>query len=255
MENNEKYTILEVGKDNIDRYGFFCMRSKKGTTGYTNKYNWIVDRFNENIRLKILTIGERQIGFIEYIPIEYAWRGVKGNNYLFIHCLWIVGQGKGHGYGKILLDECINDAMKFNKSGVAILASEGSFIADKPFFLSQGFSLVESRENFDLLVKKIDDSSLVPKLTDLNETYSIGNENFVIFKSDQCPYIENTVQIVKETADELGVNCEIVDLKTAEEAQKNPSLYGVFSIYFRGEIISYHPITKKELLKRLNSYI
>ena len=34
--------------------------------------------------------GEKKLaGFIEYVPGEYAWRGVNAEGYMFIHCIWI----------------------------------------------------------------------------------------------------------------------------------------------------------------------
>lgn len=102
--------IRSIDAENVDRLGFFCYKSKPKTDGYQNKLTWVKDRLEEGMRIKILYDGGRSVGFIEYIPGEHAWRAVEARDYLVIHCLWIVGSGKGKGYGSRLLNECIEDA-------------------------------------------------------------------------------------------------------------------------------------------------
>jgi len=42
--------------------------------------------------------------FIEYAPLETAWVPVTGENYFYIYCLWVLGDQKGKGYGKALME-------------------------------------------------------------------------------------------------------------------------------------------------------
>lgn len=48
--------------------------------------------------------------FIEYVPAENAWAPIDAPGYMYIDCLWVSGQHKGHGYSNLLLNECIRDA-------------------------------------------------------------------------------------------------------------------------------------------------
>ncbi len=106
-----KFEIKTVDGSNIDESGFFCYMSKRKEPGYKQKREWLEARFAEGMKIKILhENGGRDVAFIEYIPGEYAWRAVNAPGYMVIHCLWVVGKGKGKGYGNLLIKECLDDA-------------------------------------------------------------------------------------------------------------------------------------------------
>lgn len=48
------FEILNVNAENVDEYGFFCMRSKPKSKGYQNKLAWMKKRFKEGLKVKIL---------------------------------------------------------------------------------------------------------------------------------------------------------------------------------------------------------
>ena len=98
----------------------------------------------EGLCIKLLhETGGRTVGFIETIPGEYAWRVVNAAGYTVIHCLWVVGQGKGKGYGTRLLQACLADARAEGRPGVAMVASDGVWLAGKQIFLKNGFEQVD----------------------------------------------------------------------------------------------------------------
>ncbi len=150
------YEIISVDSDNIARTGFFCYMSKPKSPGYHQKREWLKARFAEGMKLKILhEHGYRDVGFIEYLPGEYAWRTVQAPGYLVIHCLWVVGKGKGKGYGTRLLQECLEDAQAQNKSGVVMVTSDSVWLAGKEIFLRNGFEEVDQAPpSFRLLVHR-----------------------------------------------------------------------------------------------------
>ena len=113
-----KANIIDVTPENVDKTGFFCLMSRRKCDGYQRKLKWLKARFDEGLRIKMLDPSKGGRGFIEYIPGDYAWRPVEASDYLFIHCLWIVGQSKGKGHAKLLLDECLADAERCGAKGV-----------------------------------------------------------------------------------------------------------------------------------------
>ena len=133
----KKANIIDVNISNVGQVGFFCRMSKMKTEGNQKKLAWLKKRFDEGMKIKMLELPER--GFIEYIPGEYAWRGVDAKGYLFIHCLWVVGKSKGNNFGKLLLNECIKDAKKQNMNGVAVLASNENWMANNNIYLKNNF--------------------------------------------------------------------------------------------------------------------
>jgi L-amino acid N-acyltransferase YncA len=139
-----KFEIKTVDASNVDEAGFFCYMSKRKELGYKQKREWLEARFAEGMRIKILhEIGGRDTAFIEYIPGEYAWRAIHAPAYIVIHCLWVVGKGKGKGYGNALIQECLKEARAQKMHGVAMLTSDRTWLAGKEIFLRNGFKEVD----------------------------------------------------------------------------------------------------------------
>lgn len=81
--------LLRITADNVEEHGFFCARNRK-EEGYRKKQDWLRKRFGEGLVLYLLQDEqEKDLGFIEYIPGEYAWRPVQAGGYLFIHCIYL----------------------------------------------------------------------------------------------------------------------------------------------------------------------
>jgi ribosomal protein S18 acetylase RimI-like enzyme len=247
--------IIDVNTANVEETGFFCMRSKSKSDGYQRKLNWLKHRFTEGLRLKIVEENGQPKGFIEYVPIEYTWRAVLGSNFMVIHCLWIVGQGKGKGYGSKLLDECIKDSKEQNKSGVAMVTSKGTWLTNKDFFMKYGFQVVdEAPPSFELIVKNFNECPSPQFPENWAERTQKYEHGITVLRSDQCPYIDNAVQVIIDTAKELDIKVNVIDINDCKDAQLNsPSAYGVFTVLYNGELLTYHPVTKRELLKLLHN--
>lgn len=244
--------IIDVNEENIEQTGFFCMRSKPKSIGYKKKLEWLKRRFADGLQIKILLEDGYPRGFIEFVPSESAWRAVHAENFLVIHCLWIVGQGKGNGYGSRLLEACIREAEIQNKSGVAMITSKKTWLADSRLFLKYGFKIVdEAPPHFQLVVKQVTESQTPKFPTDWETRAEQYGEGITILKSDQCPYIENSVDVIVETANELGIQATVIELNSSQEAQNAPSAYGVFSVIYNGKLLTYHPVTKRDFLKLL----
>ena len=50
--------IINVTADNVDELGFFCLMSRRNSEGYRRKLNWLKDRFDEVLRIKMLDLSE-----------------------------------------------------------------------------------------------------------------------------------------------------------------------------------------------------
>jgi len=227
--------------------------SKRKSEGYARKLQWLKARFEEGMRIKMLLLPAR--GFIEYIPGEFAWRGINAKGFMVIHCLWVVGQSKGKGYAKLLLDECINDAKKSNMDGVVMVTSEGNWLAGKTILLKNGFESVDkSPPSFELLVKKFRDVPSPTFVNDIEQRAKKYNSGITVFRSDQCPYLEDATNTVQVVAKELGLNCKVIELKNARDVRTvAPSIYGVFSIVYEGKLLSHHYLLKKDLVEKIKN--
>jgi len=246
-----KVEIIDTNKDNIHNYGF-CGYSNPKNEGHIAKSEWLKERYKEGLRLKVLqSDSDGSVGMIEYIPGEYAWRAVKADGYMFIHCLMInKREYKGKGYGAELLEHCIADARKAKMLGVAVMTSAGTWMADKSLFLARGFEVVDSDPpRFDLLALKLKKEAPSPRFSrtgeKLHEKYKDG---LTIFWSDQCPYIRKSMEDITEAAKKTGIKAKTVELKSYKDAQKTPVSYGTYCMIYDGKIIADHPVSRARFL-------
>ena len=80
--------FINVTPDNVEKETLFCIKNIK-KPGFESKRKWFIKRFNEGLRLKILKdLSGKMIGFIEYVPTEFAWRPIIAEKFMFIHCMY-----------------------------------------------------------------------------------------------------------------------------------------------------------------------
>ena len=243
-----KPVIIDVNEKNISQYPVPCFMNP-AAEGYQTKLVWLKKRFAEGLKIKLLYFeNDRKChGFIEYIPGESAWRAVEAPAYLFIHCLWISpNAAKNKGYGSLLVKECIEEAKKEGKYGVAVVASDGAFMAKKSLFLKNGFQAVETSGMFTLLVKLLKKGPL-PKFRDGQK--KLGKyKGLNIVYSNQCPWVARFIKEINEIIQAKGLKLKIAELNTARQAQAAPSIYGVFTLLQDGRILADHYISQRRFL-------
>jgi hypothetical protein len=169
-----EHELVDITPENVDEFDLLCLKSKKKTDGYQSKLRWFRERFNEGLRMKLLMVNDRgkmtSRGFIEYIPGEYAWRAVNAPNYNVVHCLWTVGKWKKLGFGRMLIESCIEDSMSTGMDGCVAVTSEGNWLVHKKVFQKNGFESVdEAPPSFNLLVRKFKNGANPSFPTDWDE--------------------------------------------------------------------------------------
>ncbi len=254
---NEMFEMITVNADNLDKQGFFCYMSKRKTPGYHQKHEWMAARLAEGLKLHMIhEIGGRTVGFIEYIPGEYAWRAVHAPGYLLIHCLWVVGKGKGKGYGAHLIQTCLDEARAQGKHGVVTVATERVWMAKQDIFIKHGFvEVAQAPPSFRLLVYRFDKTAPLPAFpTDWVARQARFGAGLTIIRTAQCPYIEDAVNGVLQSAAEHAIPAKVVELHSAQEVQDlSPSPYGVFGVVLDGQLLTYHYLLPKDFEKLLGA--
>jgi N-acetylglutamate synthase-like GNAT family acetyltransferase len=246
-----------IDDDNLDQLGYFCYKSKRKTQGYAKKHAWVRDRLAEGLRLHILYENGVSKGFVESIPGTYAWRAVQAPNHLFIHCIWVVGKAKGQGYGKRLLEKCIQDASDLGLNGVAVLTSEETWLTGPNFFREAGFELIQAAAPaFTLMALNLDGDDKPSLPSNWQHRIDSFGYDLTLVYADQCPYIDRMKQAVYNVVNSLKIRAREVCLRSSKEVQlKSPSPYGVYNIVFRGENIATHPVGTDTLLRLVESRI
>jgi L-amino acid N-acyltransferase YncA len=247
--------IHTIDASNVDRYGFFCYKSKPKTAGYRQKREWLDGCLAEGLRLKIIYEGTRSAGFIEYAPGESTWRAVQAAGYMVIHCMWVVGSGKGKGYGARLLEQVISEAQSKGMYGVAVVSSLSTWLVKKGFFIHHGFELVDQAPPcFELLVKHFGQGTIPCFSQDWDNRLKRIPKGLVVYHSGQCPYHAMFVSSLGNAASLMGIPIQTVELKSSWEARTlSPSAYGVFGVVYNGQLLSYRPMGGKTLRQILEN--
>jgi len=250
--------IIDTTMDNIREYGVCGYKDPK-KPGYAEKLNWLQDRYKQGLKLKILYSQEdKSQGMIEYIPGEYCWRPLQAKGYMVIHCLFVGfrKQYKGKGYASVLIKQCLQEAKKSGRSGVAAVTRKGSFMADKNIFLKNGFQVIEqAAPDFELVVRKFSQNNPSPAFRsnkkELDKKYKKG---LYILRADQCPYTVKNVEEISHTAKkDFHLTAQIINLPGSQQAQNNPCPFGTFGIILDGNILAHHPISSKRFLNIMKS--
>ncbi|MDH3243619.1 MAG: N-acetyltransferase [Saprospiraceae bacterium] len=241
--NEVGFKIENITPQNVEHQTLFCAKSPKDAA-FQNKQVWFTKRYQEGLRMKLLkSDAGRAIGFIEYIPAEYAWRPVEAPGFLFIHCLYLYGkQNKGRGGGSLLVQSCETDARKANMNGVCVMTSRGPWITDGRLFEKCGFSLVDERGRFQLHAKKLKGGAPDPRLRNWEERQA-AYQGWHLLYADQCPWHEKSVNAIRGISEAQGINMQVSKIKTSKQAQNAPSGFGVFSLLKDGILLEDHYIS------------
>ena len=154
----------------------------------------------------------------------------------------------------MLIDEAIKDAKARNMSGICVMASKGPMIAEKNLFEKNGFGQIAKQGRFELLSKKWDTTAPDPKLLDWTAQQK-KYQGWHLLYADQCPWHQKSVEALLNTAMDYDIELKVTELKTAQEAKKAPSGFGVFTLLHDGKLVEDHylsttrfrNILKKEL--------
>ena len=243
--------FINISLENIEKEHLCCAISdKKHQEGVAVKKQWLKERIAEGHVFRKL--DEKGKVFIEYAPLEKAWVPVSGENYIYIYCLWVSGKFKGHGYGKALMDYCINDAKEKGKSGICVISSKKKkpFLSDKKFFSKYSFQVVDSINNeYELMALSFDGS--VPRFLENVKRQVIEDKELTIYYGMQCPFIPNCIKEIKEYClkENMQVNLIIVD--TLEKAKSIPCIFNNWAVFNNGKFQSVQLLNEGSLKKLL----
>ena len=242
---------INLDENNIDEEHICCaIGDPKHQTGVDKKKEWIKSKLKDGHVFRKL--NARGKIFIEYEPIETAWVPINGKNYMYIYCLWVAGSFKGKGIGKELLEYAINDAKEKKMSGICTLVSQKKkpFIGEKKFFEHFGFKVVDTINDYELLALQFDDKE-TPKFNDNARKMEIDSEDFTIYYSNECPYVEYEVKELSEYAKGKGVKLNFVKIDSLEKAKNAPCVFNNWAYFYKGKFVSNTILNANSLEKLL----
>ncbi|MCR9142334.1 MAG: GNAT family N-acetyltransferase [bacterium] len=243
--------FITIDPTNLDSEHVCCAigADQANTARAATKKEWMRARFKKD-GLVFKRLDERGKMFVEYMPIESVWKPISGKNYLVINCLWVSGKFKGRGVAQALLDECVKDAKKQKRAGVAVVTSNRvkPFLTDPKFYKRHGFETVDTAPPyFELLALRLDPRSPAPKFKSAAKAGRCENkQGFTFIYSNQCPFMEEYVQTLAGIAAGKKAPTNIVKLKTGAEARRLGSPFGTLGIYYQGELVAHDLMPEKK---------
>ena len=245
-------TYLMVDNNNIENEHLCCAISdKKHQDGVVNKKVWLSDQFKKGHRFYKLNQNAKV--FIEYVPLEQAWVPVVGENYLYIHCLWVSGSFKENGHASHLINKCISDAKAMGKSGICVISSKKKkpFLTEYSFYKKYGFEVVATYQDEYLLLALSFDGTIPTFSKSLLSSDDRISEGITIYYSNQCPYTLNCVNESKQWLEEKGLKYEVIHVSSLEMAKALPVLFNNWAVVINGKFKTLHLLNRTYLEKLL----
>ncbi len=229
---------INLDEKNIEEEHICCaIGDPKHQEGVDKKKEWIKSKLKDGHVFRKL--NARGKIFIEYEPIETAWVPINGKNYEYIYCLWVAGSFKGKGIARELLEYAINDAKSKKMSGICTLVStkKKPFLGEKKFFEYFGFKVVDSINDYELLALQFDDKD-TPKFSDSARCLEIDSQDFTIYYSNECPYVEYEVKELTDYAKKNNIKLNFIKIDSLEKAKNAPCIINNWANFYKGEFIS-----------------
>lgn len=227
--------FINLTRENLASEHLCCIiRMKTQHPGVEEKRAWLSERLCEGHVFRKL--DAKATVFIEYAPLETAWTPVIGDNYLYIYCLWVLGESRGHGYGRALMEYCIADAKSKGKSGICMLGAkkQKTWLSDMRFAESFGFTVCdETQSGYTLLALSFDGT--LPAFTPQAKKETIDSPELTIFYDNQCPYIHQFSEGIKEYCARHGIPVNFIFVDTLEKAKAMPCVFNNFAVFYKGK--------------------
>lgn len=230
--------FINLTAENLaDEHVCCIIRSKKPHPGIEAKRLWLSGRISEGHVFRKL--NAKAVVFIEYAPLETAWVPITGDNYYYIYCLWVSGSFKGKGYGKMLMDYCLDDARAKGKSGVCMLGAkkQKAWLSDQSFAKKYGFEVVDTTDyGYELLALSFDRT--IPKFAPNVKKQKIESKELTIYYDMQCPYVHQTIEKVKQCCETNHVPVSLIQVDTLQKAKELPCVFNNWAVFYGGDFVT-----------------
>lgn len=227
--------FVNLTPDNLADEHLCCIiRTKKLHPGIEAKKQWLSERLKEGHTFRKLNV--KGTVFIEYAPLETAWVPVIGENYYYIYCLWVLGDYKGKGYAKSLMEYCLADARAKGKSGVCMLGAkkQKAWLSDQSFAKRFGFKTADTTDNgYELLALSFDGT--IPAFAPNAKTCEIKDRELKLYYDMQCPFIYQNIEVIKGYCIEHDIPSSFIQVNSLQQAKELPCVFNNWALFYNGK--------------------
>lgn len=227
--------FINLTAENLADEHLCCIiRSRKPHPGVEAKRQWLAERLKEGHVFRKL--DAKATVFIEYAPLETAWVPIAGENYYYLYCLWVLGDCKGKGYGKALMEYCVADAKRAGRSGICMLGAkkQKSFLSDQAFAKKWGFETVDATgDGYELLALSFDGTA--PQFAPSVKQRGIVGKELTIYYDWQCPFVYQAIEMAGQYCQAHGIPVSLIQVDTLEKAKGLPCVFNNWGVFYKGE--------------------
>lgn len=227
--------FVNLTEENLDGEHLCCIiRTKKRHEGVEAKRAWLADRLREGHVFRKL--DAKATVFIEYAPLETAWVPVVGDNYLYVYCLWVLGDYRRKGYGEALMGYCVADAQARGRSGICMLGAkkQKAWFSDQSFARKFGFEAVDATDDgYELLALSFDGTT--PEFAPNARRGKIENPELTVYYDMQCPYICHSIKMIGQYCRERAIPVSLIRVDTLQKAKALPCVFNNYAVFYKGE--------------------
>jgi GNAT superfamily N-acetyltransferase len=251
-----KLQLVDVGRAGFDTLPC-CGIKSPSHPGRVQKQCWLQANAALGLRARTLIAPDGQpAGYMEYLPGEFAWRGVEAAGYMFVHCVWVYARRYQRlGFASAMLKACLDDAKLAGMKGVAAMVRDGPWMADRRLFLTNRFVPVDTAPpDYQLLVRKFNSRAVNPSFKkDWSQKLGKFSRGLTIIRSSQCPHIAKFAADIVETAkQEYHLKPTVIDLESCTDAQAAPTPYAIFAVIYNGRLLADHQISRTRFRNIMN---
>lgn len=243
--------FITLTPENLADEHLCCIiRTKKPHSGVEAKRGWLADRLCEGHIFRKLNV--KGCVFIEYAPLESAWVPIICENFYYIYCLWVQGTPKGCGYGRQLMEYCIDDAKQHGKSGICMLGAkkQKNWLSDQKFARKFGFETVDATsDGYELLVLSFDGTK--PRFSPTVKQ-EISEKELTVYYDYQCPYIFQRIEKLREYCAEKAVSADFIQIDSLDKAKSLPCVFNNFAVFYGGRFVTVNQLDGAAVEKIIN---
>ena len=82
------------------------------------------------------------------------------------------------------------------------------------------------------------ENSETPKFNDNAKNMKIDNQDFTIYYSNECPYVEYEIKELSNCAKEKNIIINFIKIDSLEKAKNAPCVFNNWANFYKGEFIS-----------------
>ena len=138
-------------------------------------------------------------------------------------------------------------------SGLCTLSSKKKkpFLGEKKFFEHYGFQVVDTIADYELLALSFANGD-TPKFRDTARKMHIDCQDFTIYYTPECPYVEYEVKELSEYAKEKQIPLHFVKIDTLEKAKNAPCVLNNWANFQNGKFVSNTILNANSFAKLVN---